>query len=298
MFVGLALGLALPPGVPTGPGLPALTVSGGQITPFTRDGVDYVEVLFQQSGSFTLAGPVEGAKWALAAGGAAGGPIGSQGTQFRAGGGGAGGLLVAEGALEPGSYAVNIGAGAPSNAAENGSDSIWTRPAGALTVRGGGNGAWANVGNTEGKAGGSGGGGRGNIAGSSSGGAALVAGQGFRGGNGYINPNAPNASGAGGGGSAAAGADGDFNLGGAGGNGRLLDWIANPRRICAGGGGVGATAGAGGLGGGTGAVINGNSENATWGSGSGGVSGGSSGSGGNGFLFLVVRADQARVVAA
>lgn len=89
----------------------------------------------------------------------------------------------------------------------------------------------------------------------------------------------------GGGGAGGAGGDASSGVAGAAGSGVLLDWIATPRTVCAGAAGLVGVASAA-------------STDATWGSGSKGAINATVGKGGDGFLFLVVRADQVNVVLA
>ncbi|MDN3710992.1 hypothetical protein QWZ10_02635 [Paracoccus cavernae] len=55
-----------------------VTVAGGVVTTFERDGVGFMQVLFRQSGSLHVSGPVEGARYALAGGGGLGVTPGAQ----------------------------------------------------------------------------------------------------------------------------------------------------------------------------------------------------------------------------
>lgn len=270
------------------PVVPTITVTGGTITPFSRGGVDYVEMLFSASGSFTASGPIPQARWALAAGGANGGRL-SLGN-YGPGGGGAGGLLQSASSitLASGAYTVTIGAGAPENAVtgggSNGSNSVFAKPDGTDTAIGGGKGAASGAGNTTGSDGGSGGGGRSGQSAQIVTGGLGTAGQGSNGGDGFTGSATGRGSG-GGGGAGGAGGLGTADLAGVGGAGVLMDWIATPRTVCAGGNGTLHT-------------TTGDTASETWGNGAMGSVNGTSGAGGNGFLFLVVRADQAIVVAA
>src|SRR6478609_5503479 len=89
MFIGLGIGI--PHTLLRAASGPTLTVTGGVITPFNSGGVDYVEIAFTASGSFTLSGDVPTHNRALGAGGATGG----RGTDitFYASAGRAGGLI-------------------------------------------------------------------------------------------------------------------------------------------------------------------------------------------------------------
>ncbi|WP_128253930.1 glycine-rich domain-containing protein [Falsirhodobacter deserti] len=284
--LGISLGLAAPMLAGPAASKPVLTVTNGQITPFSRDGVHYVEVLWQQSGGFTLSRNVTWHNRALGAGGANGGR--QSASDYVPGGGGAGGLLMALGApFAAGDYTVEIGAGAPANnvngGGSNGSDSRLITPSETLVAIGGGRGASAGVGNTLGQLGGSGGGGRGGAASQVNGAGEGTAGQGYAGSAGYRVDDLSRASGAGGG-AGSAGGPASANTGGTGGAGRLLTWIATPREVCRGGDGMNASA-------------SGSSPNETWGNGAKGAISGIAGKGGDGFMFLVVRADEVQVKA-
>ncbi|MDF3606140.1 hypothetical protein PE067_08365 [Paracoccus sp. DMF-8] len=286
MFIGIGIGMTMGMGRAAGDGppvdpLPTLTVTGGTITPFARGGVDYVEVLWRQGGSFEVSDQID-AHIALAAGAGAGG---LSNIGWTAGGGGAGGLYDAIRTLAAGIHTVSIGAGAPSTATvgatSSGSDSSLTMPDGTVTVTGGGKGG--SVGSIAGLPGGSGGGASAGGGGPFVGGAG-TAGQGFNGGDSFGGVNTLR-SGGGGGGAGGVGAAGQSGIGGAGGAGRLLDWIATPRTVCRGGAG-------------TVGVTEVSSPDEDWSNGSSGaytLGAASVGKGGDGFLFLVVRADQVNV---
>ncbi|WJS86690.1 glycine-rich domain-containing protein [Paracoccus sp. TOH] len=290
MFIGLALGLGLLPGsaTTTGPSpLPTLTVTNGIITPFSRGGVNYIEVLWQRSGSFTLTHAVTG-NLALAAGGANGG-LSTSG--WVPAGGGAGQLIEQTGKLfAAGNYSMSIGAGAPranktGGAASNGSPSQLVCPNETLDALGGGKGGQS--GSVDGENGGNGGGAA--AAGSTMGLPGSGATGGFPGGAANASTDVQQRSAGGGGGADGAGGDGTPSLGGPGGPGRLLGWIANPVEVCRGGKGHRT-------------VTPVSSPDETWGSGSGGCYYGAdeqyAGAAGNGFGILVVRADQVQVVMA
>lgn len=271
--------------------IPEIVVTGGVITPFTSGGTDYIEIAFAASGSFTLSQPIATHNRALGAGGATGG----RGTDasFYASAGGAGGLVEVLGApLAAGSYTVSIGAGGAAVTTgfgrNNGSNSVLTRPDGVDTAIGGGGGASSGVGNTDGNPGGSGGGARGmNTAGTGVAGAGTP-GQGFGGGLGFGAVDGPSGRASGGsGGANSAGGDASAGVPGSAGPGRLLSWLASPITVCAGERGI------------TQADLNVSSADKTFGSGSRGATGsGSAGKGGDGFMFLVVRAADANVVMA
>lgn len=197
--------------------------------------------------------------------------------------------------LAAGSYVVTIGAGAPGYASgvigqANGGNSQLTGPGINQTLTGGGSGgsyktgANFEIGTLTGLPGGSGGGGRATSGGGMAGGAG-ISGQGYQGGAG--NGSAVS-SGGGSGGALGMGGNGGSapSSGGPGGAGAVLDWIATPRTVCAGERGlVAADRGA-------------SSAARNYGSGSRGAVHGAVGKGGDGFLFLVLRADQAHVIAA
>lgn len=168
--------------------LAIITVSNGVISPFSRDGVDYVEILFSQSGAFSVDRDVEWHNRALGGGGGSGG-YSSSNTVYISGGGGAGGLRQTLGQLlAQGTYNVTIGQGAPqqtSAGGANGQDSILVTPGGPETASGGGFGASHNTGFVSGSNGGSGGGGRGSSGGVITPGTG-VSGQGNSGGSGFV----------------------------------------------------------------------------------------------------------------
>ena len=96
MFVGLGLGLGVTPPGMTAKALPTITVSGGLITSFSRDGVAYNQITFHQSGSWLVEGVAAlaaeiGWKRALGAGAATGAR--STNSIYLPGPGGAGGLI-------------------------------------------------------------------------------------------------------------------------------------------------------------------------------------------------------------
>lgn len=254
--------------------LPALTVTDGQITPFARGGVDYIEVIFRQSGSFTLsdAAPVRYSLWS---GGASGGsrPSGGNGS----GGGGAG--WHSEGTdLPAGSYEVTIGAGGVGSAGlgNDGSPSSLAGPLSITVPGGGGGGSASSIGNAPGRPGGNGGGGSGDAGTNWAGGAGNP---GNGGGRGYSSSTISGRAGGGGGGAGGPGQDAALGAPGAGGPGILLDWVASP--FTAGVGGKGSLGTAGGT-----------SPNMTNACGSNGIYGAPSGAGGDGIMVLVVRADE------
>ena len=273
---------------------PTIYVRGGTVTPFTRNGVDYFEIKFTSHGRFDIDKPIEGARWALSAGGGAGGYETSTTSTYIPGGGGAGGLTQrTNDTLTPGSYSVYVGEGSPGGVTKtNGFHSALYTPASMFVSVGGGNGASSGAAHDRGKPGGSGGGGRGTGGGFAIGGSG-VAGQGFTGGTGFTHGTNANKASAGGGGAGGAGFNASLATGGAGGPGVLLDWIANPITTNGGGGGVDAAGGGGGASNGTRSTP---SADATLGSGSGGAMGAQVGKGGKGFMYLVVPSAQVSVV--
>lgn len=213
-------------------------VSGGAVSYFRRDGVDYTQIRFNTSGGFSLSDAIPGVRYALVGGGGGGGRAG--GVNPAPGGGGGGGFKDVTRNLPAGSYAVSIGAGSeagtPATNVE-GSSGGPTSIAGPFvdTVQGGGGGGGVASGRETGLAGGSGGGG---------GGASLGFGQGGAGGAG--NPGGAGSSGtgsgstlAGGGGGGASQAGGAAlpSQGGNGGDGVLLHWLSVPIWVAGGGGG-------------------------------------------------------------
>lgn len=265
-----------------------LTVTGGTITPFNRDGVDYIEVLFAQSGTYSVSEDLSSHNFALAAGGANGGH-GSAG--WVPGGGGAGGLIeMLDVPLLAGDYTVSIGAGAPPTTAvaseSNGSNSELTGPGAAHLAIGGGFGASTTVGHTTGSNGGSGGGARGaSTEGTLQPPGIGSVGQGFDGGAAIWSDDPALRASGGGGGAGGEGGAAASGIAGTRGPGKLLDWIATPRVVCQGGTGhVGIT------------EIS--SPDAEWGSGADPAittTSATGGAGGDGFMFIRVRADQVNV---
>lgn len=263
--------------------LPLLTVTNATVTNFSSEGIDYIEIYFASSGSFSIEeGTIDSFRYALGAGGGNGGRAANN--TWVPGGGGGGGLLMVNNdvSFTEGDYTVTIGAGAPSNSVtgggSNGSNSSIIGNGVSLIALGGGRGAASGTGSNVGSDGGSGGGGRGSASGANSAGLGTP-GQGFDGGTGF-NSEDPNlrVSGAGGpGGNGAGGVALTQSSGG-----RIL-WTSTIRTVCRGGAGI------------TGAAT-GNSQNRNWGFGSEGSINGTVGRGGNGFLFIRVRADQVRLV--
>lgn len=92
---------------------PTMSVTGSpEVTYFTRSGTDYTQVLWRQSGGFTLSGDVPATGIALVGGGGSGGR-GAGGAH--GGGGGGGGVSQLSSPLTPtlpsGSYTLTVGAG-------------------------------------------------------------------------------------------------------------------------------------------------------------------------------------------
>ncbi|WP_273690287.1 glycine-rich domain-containing protein [Ketogulonicigenium vulgare] len=259
-----------------------MTVHGGIITQFERDGIAYTQIELQSTGGFTLNRPLLSAWIAAGAGGGNGGAFG--GDSYRSGGGGAGEFFeLRDSQIDAGTYVCQIGAGAPRAAgymqARNGSDTILYLPnSPAIILLGGGRGASAGSSEASGNHsipldGGSGGGARGSATMGGAGGLAVGSFAGNQGGMGNAGSSGAR-SGGGGGGAASAGKNGGAGFGGAGGQGVTLDWLAQPLLVCAGGAGQGQD-------------LTGASDNATYGSGSFGAR--TAGAGGNGFLFVVVK---------
>lgn len=260
---------------------PRITVTGGTITPFNRSGVDYLQVEFSASGSFNVSQSVANPQIAIGGGGGTGG----RGTSVNmGGGGGAGGLLQSTSALLPGAYAFTRGNGGAlsntANAGNSGTDSVLTLNAVEIFRAVGGGRGSTNAGDF---AGGSGGGGRGNNSTMTAGGAGTP-GQGNSGGAGFADTVGTTYASGGGGGAGGAGGAASASTAGVGGAGVSLTWLDTARTVCAGGDGATVANVAG-------AAVN-------YGSGSRGRAGSAVVAGGNGFLFLVVRADQANVVMA
>lgn len=260
--------------------LPVLTVTDGTITTFTRGGVDYTQVLWRQSGSFTLSGDVT-LQGVLVGGGASGGRNSNNGAGM--GGGGAGEPVDISGLTLAGEYSIAIGAGgaaqvaaAPGNVGSSSVISIGGSPA--ITAQGGG--AGGGAGSADGGAGACGGGG---------------AGLGIGGIGTITNGGASNTSGGGGGGAGGNGLDGVSSVSaGNGGDGITLLFTEPVMDICGGGGGSGYNAALPGTAshGGTAGAAGTSSESAVNGGGSGASTQGTAGAGGDGLFVLVVRSDE------
>lgn len=260
--------------------LPVVTVTGGTVTAFNQAGVDYYQAAFAASGSFTINGNISAPQWAMAAGAGTGG----RGTSVNmGGGGGAGGLIQSTAALTAGVYVFTRGTGGAltntANTGNMGTDSVLTLDTVEIfRAFGGGRGA-TNAGSFSG---GSGGGGRGNNATSTAGGTG-TAGQGNAGGAGFADTVGTTYAAGGGGGAGGVGGNASASAPGTPGAGVNLSWIAVPEIVCEGGWGS--------------AVGNNNATPLRKASGSHGTSAIAAQAGGNGFMFLVVRADQATMVA-
>lgn len=175
-------------------------VSGGTIT--TAGG--YRIHTFYSSGTLKVFGPLQSVEYLIVAQGGAGGP-----GNYRAGGGGAGGLLSASGETLLGAdYAVVVGSGSNSTGANSSFNGATAYGGGYDTVQ------------VNGGAGGSGSGTTGatNSSVPTVGGAGIP-GQGYDGGRGFNNYGSQTITGGGGGGSASAGTNGSSSS--AGGNGGL-----------------------------------------------------------------------------
>lgn len=280
--------------------VPTITVTGGTITPFSRDGVDYFEIAMPAgTGSLSVSEPVP-IRWAL--GGAGPGGAKTDSSNVAPGGGGAGQLLQDTSTLATGehSFSLSVGGAGRSTVGPGliGSPSIWTQPDGSQIVAqpgGYGGGYSTAAGETNRYAGGPGGGG-GMTGGSATypGGAAHS--NGYPGASGFHSATAVQRAGGGGAGAGAPGQDGTSGTGGNGGDGVLLDWVASPIWVCGGGAGGAVTHGAPGRGGATMGVTNASSQSATWGGAAGVVRiSGTSGRGGDAFWIGVVRASDANV---
>ena len=267
-------------------------ISGGTFTQYSDGGVTYDVHTFTSSGTLTVteSGVVDAC---IVAGGAAGG-CSYDASAFNFGGGGGGGVIEQSGVfLEPGTYAIVVGAGGAIKDVEGGGDSSFDQ----FTAVGGGLGGsrLTNRAFTQARLGGSGGGGTGYtdavaLEGSFTAGAIGTAGQGNDGGNGQTGGGA--ASGAGGGGGAAAvGSDGTSSVGGAGGAG-VASSLRTGSAVYYGGGGGGARSsgspGAGGIGGGgAGGTTGGVAGTVNTGGGGGGTySNNTSAAGGSGLVIV------------
>lgn len=279
--------------------LPLITVSNGIITPFTRNGVNYIEIMLNAGvSSLAIEEPVN-VRWVVSGAGASGAV--SSSINVNPGGSGAAMPILGQEVLGAGIHSFNIAVGAAAKTSQgpgnNGGNTIWTLANGSTrqSIGGGGGGAFgATTAEYNGLAGGNGGGG---MCGSSAGyaGGASTAG-GFAGSAGFFSATATERSAGAGAGAGAAGGAAVANVGGKGGDGIYLDWVAEPKWVCGGSGGGGATPGAAGKGGATPTVNGGTSLSAKFGSASGSVRAGTqSGMGGDGFGIFVVRADEAVV---
>jgi hypothetical protein len=273
---------------------PVITVTNGILTDFERDGVRYVQIEYKVNGSFTVSADVPSHNRALGAGGGTGGHA-STNTYIPAGGG-AGGLdLALDVPLVAGSYSVTIGAGGArvsyTLGSNSGSNSVLTNltTSTAVTAIGGGYGAVSGTWNL-GANGGSGGGARAQFGatGTNVNFGLGTAGQGNNGGQGNSRITEELVASGGGGGAGGVGGNGVDSIPGAGGLGRLLDWTEPPRTVCAGGPGMLV------------ADVGVSTKDEVFGNGTKGAVGNDTytGKGGDGFLFLRVRYDQANVVAA
>jgi hypothetical protein len=275
-----------------GAGLPKLVVpTPALVTRFTRLGVDYVQVRMDAAASFTLTGPITVFDGALAGGGGTGGRTAGTGTR---GGGGAGGRVRSlKGTVLPiGNYSVTIGAGGVHSGGSNapgvdGSASVLTGPFG-LTAEGGGGGGGNTAGAFNGRSGGNGGGGSGTSTGVTTGGVGVQ----NNGGGGVPGATTAERAGGGGGGAGGPGITAVIGQGGNGGFGLLIAGAEPQISVGGGGGGSGTIAGIG-NGGGTNATSTDIPVNAG-GSGAA-LGGGLVANGANGFLLVIVRADQVSV---
>lgn len=273
------------------PALPAILVEGASVTRFSRDGVNYTQVMWRTSGSL-IATEQFNAQYAIAGGGGSGGAI----TQV-AGAGGAGQLLQSN-AFVPfpaGEVLVSIGAGgAGGNPASPGSDSVLTLGGVDTIIAGGGVGGGTGPGGD----GGCGGGGGTNSTSNSAGGI------GSSGGNGGAafgsDTNGLKASG-GGGGMGGDGEDAASQVAGNGGPGVTLTFTEPPMDVCGGGGGIAMNGTAGtATHGGTAGNNTGPAETAVNGGGGGANkwvgAEAEYGGGGDGFFVMVVRSEEVNII--
>jgi len=232
------------------PTRPELRVSGGVISTFSRGGVDYTQVRFDQSGGFALSDAIAGARYALIGAGGGGGRAG--GTNPAPGGGGGGGFRDVSRLMPAGDYSVAVGApgGGPAANVEGSSGGASTIAGPfADSAPGGGGGGGVATGRQSGLAGGGGGGGGAGTGGAGAGGAGVL---GFPGGAGSTGTGAGSTlAGGGGGGASQAGGEATISQGGKGGDGVYLDWVAVPLWVAGGGGGRSSSTGANGRGGGS-----------------------------------------------
>ena len=261
-----------------------VSATGGTVTNYTLNGINYRVHIFAGSGTLTLTsgGTIE---YLVVAGGGSGGRVNNSGNH--AGGGGAGGLFAGTTNVDAQSYTITVGAGGAGRTtdgetgAKGGSSSI-----GSLVVTTGGGGGTSYGGTTTDKNGGSGGGASAWGGGKGTG----IAGpprQGYDGGA----DDGANGNGAGGGGAGGIGGNSTTGVGGNGGPGVTNSITGTATVYAGGGGGPGATtqgAGGSGIGGngmqtGSGTTINGKDGT---GSGGGGVGNGTSGKGGDGIVIV------------
>lgn len=265
--------------------VPTITVTNGVVSTFTRGGIDYTQIRYNNSGSMSVSGDVAGANRALIGGGASGGARGG-GMSGQGGGGGGDVDAVTDFVLLAGDYTVAIGEGGASASAAIGNDGQVTTLTGPINDNapgGGGGGSPIDATSSNGRPGGNGGGGAGGAI--SAPGLAGTGTPGFNGGAGFPASTDVERAGGGGGGAGGAGQAAVLGVAGNGGPGEDIPWMEPP-----------TTAGRGGNGS-LGAVGT-TSPNETNGNGSNGIYGAASGVGGKGFAVFVIRADRALVVAA
>lgn len=263
-----------------------ISVFGGDITRFTRDGAPYVQVVFKNSGILEIDGNTK-ANWALGAGGGSGGRATS-----RPGGGAAGEVKVFESYnFEPGSYTVLVGAGGPGLLADgvgnSGSPSQVLRNSTSIALcAGGGGGGQNSAGTGTVLTGGSGGSAAGKI------GTKYSGGRGLSGETSNLSASGGGAGNGGHGQGAYYDANGLNAIAGHGGKGVAVNFMNPVTRVGGGGGGVSYTEpnmGEGTDGGSNGSRTGDAAANATWSGGAGGVYGSVIGTsnGGDGFAVFV-----------
>lgn len=82
-----------------GGGTGPISQTGGVVSKFNRDGVDYTQIAFYGPGTMKLSAPVPHMSYAVIGAGGSGGRTG--GTSSRPGGGGAGALIMAQDVILP-----------------------------------------------------------------------------------------------------------------------------------------------------------------------------------------------------
>lgn len=211
-----------------------IVIDGGALSTFTRDGVDYTQVIFETDGSITFLRDVDDVSIAVAAGGGSGGTRNGQ-AGFAGGGGGAGGLIQSTNQTFPkGDYAIKIGKGGIGSGTTgvSGGDTTVTGPRAFTAKGGGGGGGGATTESASGVNGGCGGGGGGYTSSPFAGGTGS---QGGKGGTGINASTSAGRSAGAGGGAAGNGADGVAGQTGAPGLGVIIEFMEPPTQVCTGG---------------------------------------------------------------